>query len=256
MNTFDSHDAFRKFEREVSRKQRYIRTLKAEQFLEAVITTCLSRTSRISNGRTFWRAQEGHDWQFEPKIGDNLPAPHLPKRMMPLSDRAMEGRANSKGIPVLYVCSNKDAAMCEIRPWLGSYISLARIRVNHDLKIVDCTKQADLPHALHFERPPNEEIDHFVWSDIDRAFKKPVTRSDDSGDYVATQILTELFRNQGFDGIAYRSAFGEKSTNYALFNLDCAEVVSCELHEATSARINFRPRGNQYWVSKKVSHKN
>ena len=89
-----------------------------------------------------------------------------------------------------------------------------------------------------------------MWSDIDRAFTKPVTRGDDSGEYVATQILVELFRDEGFDGIAYRSAFGERSTNLALFDLNSAELTGCQLHEVSSVKMNFRERDNPYWINR------
>lgn len=81
-----------------------------------------------------------------------------------------------------------------------------------------------------------------------RHFQSPVARSDDQGEYVATQILSELFLDEGYDGIAYRSAFGESSLNIALFRLEDAEMTYCELHEVTSARFNFQPRANPYWV--------
>ena len=48
-----------------------------------------------------------------------------------------------------------------------------------------------------------------VWVEIDCAFSHPTTLSDDAADYVPTQILAELFRDTGYDGIVYRSHFGE-----------------------------------------------
>ena len=80
-----------------------------------------------------------------------------------------------------------------------------------------------------------------------------MTRDDAQTDYLSTQILVELFRSEGFDGIAYRSAFGEKSTNIALFDLDSADVDACQLHEASSLRFNFRERENPYFIRKKHS---
>lgn len=77
-----------------------------------------------------------------------------------------------------------------------------------------------------------------VWRDIDRAFSEPVTAADDHADYAAIQFLAELFRHNGFDGIAYRSAFGPGHGssissnpplcyhNIALFDVNAAEVVA------------------------------
>lgn len=256
-NVFDSWKAFSNFERAVSRNRRYIRTRDADRFLEGVRASCSSRQGNISEGRGFWRAQLGHSWRFIDEIGGEIPAAFSSNRMKPLSDRALEGRANSKGIPVLYLCTNKEAAMSEVRPWLGSMISLAQFETTRSLRVVDCTRTKVQRTSLFIEPPPDEEVDQIVWSDIDRAFTKPVTRSDDSGEYVATQILTELFRDEGFDGIAFRSAFGEHSTNMALFDLSSAEVTYGQLFEATQAKLNFQERDNPYWVKSVLkSHSN
>jgi len=151
---------------------------------------------------------------------------------------------------MLYLCTNKEAAMSEVRPWIGSMISLGLFVTTRDMALVDCRRHSDEGQTIFLEVPPVEEWAGIVWSEIGRAFTKPVTRSDETGDYVATQILAELFRAEGFDGIAYGSAFGERSTNLALFDLDSAELEQCQLHEATQIKMNFRERDNPYWVRK------
>jgi len=79
-----------------------------------------------------------------------------------------------------------------------------------------------------------------------------VTRSDDSSECVTTQILTELFRYAGYDGIAFRRAFGEHSINLALFDLESAVISSGQLFEATSVKVNFQERGNPPKVPMRV----
>lgn len=251
ITTFDSWRAFSNFEREVRKNRRFVRTSEAEQFLDAVRRTIRSRQSKISKGRGFWRAQIGYALRHIDEIDDLVPSAFLPERMKPQNDRAMEGRANPKGIPMLYLCTNKEAAMSEVRPWLGSLISLGYFETQRDLLLVDCTRRTGQTPPVVFGDPGRESWDSVVWSDIDRAFTMPVTRSDDTGDYVATQILVELFRDEGFDGIAYRSAFGERSTNLALFDLQCAELKSCQLHEVTNVKMNFVERDNPYWVKRR-----
>lgn len=248
MAEFDTWRAFANFEREVSRDRRYVRAQTAERFLLAVRNSCESRRSHISKGRGLWRAQAGHGWRHIPEIDDEIPAAFPKERMKPLEDRAMEGRSNPKGIPVLYLCSNKEAAMSEVRPWIGSLISLGHFEITRNLTVVDCTRDHEKTGLFYFEEHPEEEWDLAVWAQIDSAFTKPVTRSDDRDEYVATQILSELFRDEGFDGIAYKSAFGERSTNFALFDRESAELRSCQLFEVTQAKLNFRERDNPYWV--------
>jgi hypothetical protein len=57
---------------------------------------------------------------------------------------------------------------------------------------------------------------------------KPTTASDDTSDYVPTQILAEALRDSGFDGIGYRSAYGD-GHNVALFDIGAAEQRNCFL---------------------------
>lgn len=73
-----------------------------------------------------WRAQLGHDLRPEyagEELIDYFPTAYKPERMKPLRDSAREGRANPKGIPYLYIATDKETAMSEVRPWIGSIIS-------------------------------------------------------------------------------------------------------------------------------------
>lgn len=248
MTEFDTWRAFANFEREVSRNRRYIRTEKAERFLNAIRRSSQSRRTHVSVDRGLWRAQAGHSWRYEDQVGEEIPSAYPAQRMLPLEDRAMEGRANARGIPVVYLCTNKEAAMSEVRPGLGSYISLGLFKTTRDLALVDCARDHSSGERIYFNEPPDDKRDTAVWSQIARAFTKPVTRSDDTDDYVATQILAELFRDEGYDGIAYRSAFGDRSTNIALFDRNSVKLHNCQLFEATQAKFNFQERDNPYWA--------
>ena len=87
--------------------------------------------------------------------------------------------------------------------------------------------------------PPDKKA-KLVWTDIDNAFSRPVTLSDDEADYVPTQILAELFRSAGYDGVIYRSQFGEKGHNLALFNVADAEPINCAPYRVWARRAQER----------------
>src|SRR5260370_32127697 len=65
------------------------------------------------------------------------------ERMMPLSDRQTEGRVNPKGIPCLYLSTNGNTAMSEVRPWVGSRLSLAQFQIRKSLTLVDCSSDEE-----------------------------------------------------------------------------------------------------------------
>ena len=121
------------------------------------------------------------------------------ERMKPLKDRAVEGRANPKGIPYLYLATNRETALAEVRPWIGSLISVGAFEILRELRIVNCS--SDDHNIIYREEPPPEEREKAVWVSIDRAFSRPVDPSDDVAAYVPTQILAELFKAEGYDGI-------------------------------------------------------
>ena len=94
-----------------------------------------------------------------------------------------------------------------------------------------------------------ETKERSVWTDIDNAFSRPVTLSDDIASYVPTQILAELFLDAGYDAILYRSRFGEVGYNIALFNIEDAEILNCAPYEVTEIEVKYKETGNR-WFSK------
>jgi RES domain-containing protein len=244
---FQSWHSFWDFQREVLRSHRFVRSAEAEAFLQAVRHTAQPRLKRINKGTILWRAQLGHDWREERQINDSVPCAFPPARMKPLADRAHEGRVNPKGIPCLYLCSTAETAMSEVRPWLGSYVSLAQFKIERDLALVDCS-MSEKRIWFHLEEPAPEVKTETVWAHIDEAFSEPVTRSDDTGTYAPTQILAETFRSLGADGVVYRSSLGESGYNIAVFDLEVARLINCALHEVKSVKFEFKEADLPYFV--------
>jgi len=252
MRPFNSWQSFRTFEQTVKRKNRYFRDSEAENFLQTVLATSNNRKRDLPKDRYLWRAQLGHKWmphyQDEEYFGD-IPAPYSPERMKPLSHEAAEGRANPKGITCLYLATDKETAIAEVRPWLGSLVSVGQFRISNDIILIDCSVHRD-EALIYFEEPTPEEREHSVWADIDKAFSKPTTNNDRIADYVPTQILSEFFKNNGFDGIIYKSLLGG-GFNVALFDLDKAELVNCFLYEVDNISFLFKEAANPYFVKNK-----
>ena len=78
-----------------------------------------------------------------------IPSPHSKDRMRPISHSATEGRANqagrqalddAKGIPYLYLSTDKETAMAEVRPSVGNYISVGQFgKTLKPLSLIDCS---------------------------------------------------------------------------------------------------------------------
>lgn len=198
-------------------------------------------------GYVLWRAQLGHDWRTEMQGEETfeVPAPHPPARMKPLPEKATDGRVNPRGIACLYLASHKETAALEVRPLIGSYVSVGQFEVLRDIRVVDCTLYMDPPaKRLQKTRTMPEDPEKTVWLDINNAFSKPVERGDDSLDYVPTQILAEAFKRHGFDGVAYKSSYGEEGFNVALFDIEAAGLINCGLYRIKDVSIVMEEEGN------------
>jgi hypothetical protein len=233
---FKSHEDFNYFRRETF-DRRYFRSENTDQFLAAVLDSCSSRVLLLKEGDVLYRAQLGHDWRTDGPLGGQVPCPFPPERMKPLGDRAHEGRINPKGIPCLYAASTREAAISEMRPGISAQLSVARLEIVRDLKIIDCNRKVG-PFVGIFQ-PPDDKIDETVWATIDRAFGEPVIRVEDRADYAATQIIAELFRINGYDGIAFTSQFDPDGFNVALFNLTDAQQTECHIFRTTAVKYTF-----------------
>jgi len=61
------------------------------------------------------------------------------REMKPIPEKVSDGRANPKGIDCLYIATDYDTAILEVRPLIGSYVTVAKMEITRPLKIVDFT---------------------------------------------------------------------------------------------------------------------
>ncbi len=111
--------SYRQFAYRVRRETRFIRTADDEDFLHEVLRTSKSRIKTLPAETGLWRAQLGHVWEpfyHDDQYINDAPAAYPPDRMKPIHRRATEGRANPKGIPVLYLSTHPKIAMSAARP--------------------------------------------------------------------------------------------------------------------------------------------
>jgi RES domain-containing protein len=246
---FPSWRSYQRFAHTVQRKARYIHDKEIKTFCAQVIRTGKERRRRLKKGTVLFRAQIGeYQGPKSPNDLDNQdqPFPHLPSRMVPLEGSASEGRANPKGISYLYLASDRETAIAESRGVKSDVISVGAFELTRSLSIVDCS--VGRSPTFYFEEPSPAKRTEAVWRDIDHAFSRPLTRSDQQADYVPTQILTELFKTHGFDGVAYGSSLAD-GRNLVLFDVHAAQLTNCCLFRVTKSKLEFEQASNPYVVS-------
>ena len=266
---FASCSSYRRFAARVRHQRRFVWEHADKAFLDTVLGTLRDRDVNISQGTVFYRAQRGIEYHpLVDEAGNEIcdgdgnkieadPRAFGGKRMKPLEHSAQEGRINPKGIPVLYLATTPQTAISEVRPWIGSQISLARFKIVRSLKAINLSLgygQMSIGHLKLAEFCGEEKVspeatERAVWIDIDNAFSYPATRSDDVAEYVPTQILAEVFRDAGYDAVIYRSQFGDEGYNVAFFHIGDAEPVYGVPYRVTGIEVKFEQIGNP-WGSK------
>jgi hypothetical protein len=164
----------------------------------------------------------------------------------PSDEKATPGRANPRGISVLYVSSDESTAVAEMRPFRGQLFSMAKFIVKEPLKVVDLSDFTSIDNPFH-DNILIELIDNTLLNSFAEALSRPLTPSDEPLEYIPSQYLSEMVKNLGYDGIKYRSSHG-KGYNYAIFSQHKVEGKHVSLLIVEFIQPSFRIAR---WLNKK-----
>lgn len=129
------------------------------------------------------------------------------------------GRANPVGIPCLYVASDAETAISEIRPHKGELVCVAEFEINKKIQLADL-------------RNPRKSISPFLPDDeqikllyqlmgflcrLGEELTMPILPKVAHLEYLPSQYLCEFIKDCEFDGVIYDSALGP-GVNYAIFD--------------------------------------
>jgi hypothetical protein len=99
---------------------------------------------------------------------------------------------------------------------------------------------ADSDKLRKLKQTTPEEAIKTIWRWVDKDFSEPVDRNDNTADYVPTQIIAELFKTNGFDGIKYKSTFSN-GKNLALFDINSAKQIdNGKVIRVTNIDVDFK----------------
>lgn len=128
------------------------------------------------------------------------------------------GRANPPGIPFLYLSEDDDTAIAEVRPWAGARVSVANFALLKQARIVDLTIDLKIRDPFDYQENLIFAMDNCLFLErLGAELSKPISPGREGIEYVPTQYLSELIRNNGYDGLIYPSALGQ-SRNLVCFN--------------------------------------
>lgn len=149
----------------------------------------------------------------------------------PKNIKISEGRANPKYVKYLYVAESPTTAIFEVRPFIFDAVNIAKIQVNEPLKI------ANIAVDLELSSNKKATIDMYVMGMIQGAFSKPTNNTDD---YIPTQVIAEYIRSLGYDGIRFNSSIHTGGVNLTIFNYGKCEAISSQDFRVEDVKLTAR----------------
>lgn len=136
-------------------------------------------------------------------------------------------RANRAGQPRLYCADVNYLSMIEVKPEVGDKISLAKLRVNDVLTILDLTL-FHIPYGM-------DEGKQRLFTEISALFSAPIITKEDESDYLVTQEIADFVESLGYDGIAYSSSLSPALNNE---NYNCCNFVIFNYSKCSTVKSN------------------
>jgi hypothetical protein len=154
----------------------------------------------------------------------------------PPASLSSAGRANPPGIPYLYLASDQNTAICEVRPHNQDRLTVGFFRIASSITCVDLRDPRIKSPFRHGSGLHDLVVTLGFLGDLGRELSLPIGSDGRDRDYLSTQYLCELIKNLGFDGVLYKSGLSD-GYNVALFNTNSAYCVETKLVRVESVEI-------------------
>lgn len=127
------------------------------------------------------------------------------------------GRANPVGIKCLYLSSNEETTLHEIRAGAFDYVTIGTFRALEDIIIVDFTV-LDKISPLMVEDIKRYAVNKRHLEQIIDEIAQPLRSTDSPLDYLPSQYIVEFIKSKGYKGVKYKSTVSNTGYNLAIFD--------------------------------------
>lgn len=210
---------------EFSKSIKYVNRFHNEMFNADAFASFLSIFKKsYPTGSTFFRA----------RISANKDGFKSNDMYAPPKGKRCAGRINPEGIGVLYLSSDNETVVNEVRANAYDYVTIGKFRLLRDIKVVNLSGIASISPFLYengFEQfAANREVFHEIAYEV----AKPLRRSDGPLEYLPTQYIAEFIKSQKYDSVEYASTLRKGGYNLAVFDeklFECVDVQTVEVSE-------------------------
>lgn len=209
---------------EIKHGNRFFPTSFNQEILEVVAK---ANKKIINEGHLFYRA----------RIEEDKKIYNIDVMGAPPPDKTKYGRMNPQGISYLYLSSDLETCVAEVRPSLTDTISVGVFKVKKQLKLVDVINP--------FIGSPFKYKNDFTLIYTAKGFLKslgntlmlPIDPRNSYLEYLPSQYVCEFIKSLGYDGLIYKSTV-LNGLNYILFeqiNVECFKV-----NQVIDVELNYK----------------
>jgi hypothetical protein len=148
------------------------------------------------------------------------------------------GRFNSFGINHLYLASDIETVVAELRPDLGNNICIGHFQATQDITILNLID--DFAIAGGGASQYNPALITLMLGDL---FSQPIPRAEENLDYLPMQYFAELCKVKKIEGIkCFSSLFGRDTMkyNFILFDESKVECRSTQVIKVNKVMYDFK----------------
>lgn len=139
----------------------------------------------------------------------------------PPNGQASPGRMNSKGVSMFYGAINSKTAVAEVRPPVGSKVTIAKFEILQPLKMLDLSALTyNIAKGSIFDPSYAKKLAQSMFlSKLSQKMTHPVMPDEEYFDYLPTQVVADFVDSVlEFDGFIFPSAQYPDGVNIVLFN--------------------------------------
>lgn len=163
----------------------------------------------------------------------------------PPKHKTNQGRIQPQGQPVLYTATDADTAIAETRPSVESLLTVGEFRPNggEHIRVLNLTRHQKLSECIGTSSIDYTKLNNILKSVYfsQREFSRQL-HADQPGRYLDTIYISQLIREKGFDGVAYKSLLHEGGVNYAFFTPEKLSCTEAWVYKVKSVQVQSEKR--------------
>lgn len=184
---------------------------------------------KYPKGTKLYRARICNDIKGFEKSEMGAPPAHLRKA----------GRVNPEGIGVLYLTSDEQTALSEVRAGTFDYVTIGTFQLKKEIRVVNISELNKISPVLYSSNIESLSANTKIFRDIANEIAKPLRRNDSALAYLPTQFITEFIKSNGYAGVAYTSTMRTEGINVAVFDESIFECVAVHTVEINNISYSY-----------------